>query len=125
MLPVDLFTLRKMRTELPRQFLRSSSSTPSQTPRGCIGSRKSQADLEVKKESLDAAERLYQDTRNEVERGAQAPVDLTSALAQVASNRQAYISVQGMVLQQELLLKEVLTAKGFQILSWPPPVLPR
>lgn len=69
-------------------------------------------DLEVKKESLDAAERLYQDTRNEVERGAQAPVDLTSALAQVASNRQAYISVQGMVLQQELLLKEVLTRKG-------------
>lgn len=71
-----------------------------------------QQDLEVKQESLDAAKRLYQDTKNEVERGTQAPVDLTSALAQVASNRQAYINAQGMVLQQELLLKEVLSRKG-------------
>lgn len=71
-----------------------------------------QQDLEVKGESLEAAERLYQDTKNEVELGTQAPVDLTSALAQVASNRQAYINAQGMVLQQELLLKELLTRKG-------------
>jgi outer membrane protein len=71
-----------------------------------------QEDLQVKEESLKAAERLYRDTRNEVELGTQAPVDLTSAMAQVASNRQAYINEQGMVLQQELLLKEVLTRKG-------------
>jgi outer membrane protein len=71
-----------------------------------------QHDLEVKRESLEAAERLYQDTKNEVELGTQAPVDLTSATAAVASNRQAYINEQGMVLQQELLLKELLTRKG-------------
>lgn len=71
-----------------------------------------QQDLEVKRESLEAAERLFKDTQNEVELGTQAPVDLTSAQAQVASNRQAYINSQGMVLQQELLLKEVLTRKG-------------
>lgn len=71
-----------------------------------------QGDLQVKKESLEAAERLYRDTKHEVEQGTQAPVDLTSAMAQVASNRQAYINEQGMVLQQELLLKEVLTRKG-------------
>jgi len=71
-----------------------------------------QQDLQVKKESLQAAEQLYNDTKNEVELGTQAPVDLTSALAQVASNRQAYVNSQGMVLQQELLLKEVLTRKG-------------
>jgi len=71
-----------------------------------------QQDLLVKKESLDAAQRLYEDTRNEVELGTQAPVDLTSSLAQVASNRQAYVNAQGMVLQQELLLKEVLTSRG-------------
>jgi outer membrane protein TolC len=71
-----------------------------------------QQDLEVKRQSLEAAERLYKDTQNEVELGTQAPVDLTSAQAQVASNRQAYINAQGMVLQQELLLKEVLTRKG-------------
>ncbi len=71
-----------------------------------------QQDLQVKRESLEAAERLYKDTKNEVDLGTQAPVDLTSALAQVASNRQAYINSEGMVLQQELLLKEVLTRKG-------------
>jgi outer membrane protein len=71
-----------------------------------------QQDLQVKRESLEAAERLYEDTKNEVDLGTQAPVELTSALAQVASNRQAYINAEGMVLQQELLLKEVLTRKG-------------
>jgi outer membrane protein len=71
-----------------------------------------QQDLDVKRESLEAAERLYKDTKNEVELGTQAPVDLTSAMAQVASNKQAYINEQGMVLQQELLLKEILTRKG-------------
>jgi outer membrane protein TolC len=71
-----------------------------------------QGDLEVKRESLDAADRLYQDTKNEVEQGTQAPVDLTSSMAQVASDRQAYINEEGMVMQQELLLKEVLTRKG-------------
>jgi len=76
-----------------------------------------QQDLQVKEQSLEAAERLYRDTKNEVEQGTQAPVDLTSAMAQVASNRQAYINEQGMVLQQELLLKEVLTRKG---ISEPP-----
>jgi outer membrane protein TolC len=71
-----------------------------------------QQDLQVKRESLEAAERLYKDTKNQVDLGTQAPVDLTSALAQVASNRQAYINAEGIVLQQELLLKEVLTRKG-------------
>ncbi|WP_160114965.1 TolC family protein [Bryocella elongata] len=71
-----------------------------------------QQDLRVKHESLLAAERLNQDTKNEVDLGTQAPVDLTSAMAQVASNRQALINAQGLVLQQELLLKEVLTRKG-------------
>ncbi len=41
-----------------------------------------QQDLQVKRESLEAAERLQRDTRDEVDRGTQAPVDLTSAMAQ-------------------------------------------
>ncbi len=69
-------------------------------------------DLAVKKESLDAAQRLYQDTKHENEQGTQAAVEVTSALANVASTKQAYINEQGMVLQQELLLKEVLTRRG-------------
>jgi len=51
-----------------------------------------QQDLQAKEQSLEAAERLYRDTKNEVEQGTQAPVDLTSAMAQVASNRQALIN---------------------------------
>jgi outer membrane protein len=69
-------------------------------------------DLAVKKDSLDAAQRLYQDTKNEAEQGTQAAVEVTSALSNVASTNQAYIDEQGMVLQQELLLKEVLTRRG-------------
>lgn len=69
-------------------------------------------DLAVKKDSLDAAQRLYQDTKNEAEQGAQAAVEVTSAMSNVASTNQAYIDEQGMVLQQELLLKEVLTRRG-------------
>jgi outer membrane protein TolC len=69
-------------------------------------------DLAVKKESLDAAQRLYQDTKNEYEQGTQAAVEVTSALANLASTNQAYIDEQGTVLQQELLLKEELTRRG-------------
>jgi outer membrane protein TolC len=69
-------------------------------------------DLAVKKDSFDAAQRLYQDTKNEEEQGTQAAVEVTSAMSNVASTHQAYISEQGMVLQQELLLKEVLTRRG-------------
>ncbi|WP_263411437.1 TolC family protein [Terriglobus tenax] len=71
-----------------------------------------QEDLKVKQEYMEAAQRLYKDTKNQVELGTQAPVDLTSAAAQVASSRQAYINAEGLVLQQELLLKEVLTHNG-------------
>jgi outer membrane protein len=69
-------------------------------------------DLAVKKETLDAAQRLYQDTKNELEQGTQAAVEVTSAMSNVASTNQAYIDEEGMVLQQELLLKEVLTRRG-------------
>jgi outer membrane protein len=69
-------------------------------------------DLAVKKESLDAAQRLYQDTNNQFQQGTQAAVEVTSSMSNVASTNQAYINEQGMVLQQELLLKEVLTRRG-------------
>jgi outer membrane protein len=70
------------------------------------------ADLQVKSDSLVAAKRLYEDTKNQVEQGTQAPLQLTSARAQLESSQQDYIDSEGLVLQQELLLKEVLTRKG-------------
>jgi len=71
-----------------------------------------QNDLQVKQESLTEAQRLYEDTKNAVDQGTQAPVQLTSAGAQVASTRVDLINSQGLVLQQELLLKELLTRRG-------------
>jgi len=65
------------------------------------------ADLKVKRESLAAARQLYEDTRNRVEQGTQAPLPLTSAQAQLAISGQDYINSEGLVLQQELLLKEL------------------
>jgi outer membrane protein len=70
------------------------------------------ADLQVKRNSLAAAQRLYEDTKNQVEQGTQAPLQLTSARAQLEASRQDYINSQGLVLQQELLLKELLTRRG-------------
>ena len=73
------------------------------------------ADLKVKRESLAAARRLYDDTRNRVEQGTQAPLQLTSAQAQLATSRQDYINSEGLVLQQELLLKGCSRVAAFPI----------
>jgi outer membrane protein len=70
------------------------------------------ADLEVKRQSLTASQRLYDDTKNRVEQGTDAPLQLTSAQAQLEIAKQDYISSEGLTLQQELLLKELLTRKG-------------
>jgi outer membrane protein len=69
-------------------------------------------DVAVKRESLVYAERLYKDTKAQVEQGTQAPIQLTQAQASVASSRQDLNNTEGLVLQQELLLKEVLTRRG-------------
>jgi len=69
-------------------------------------------DVAVKRESLVYAQRLYEDTKVQVEQGTQAPIQLTQAQASVASSRQDLNNAEGLVLQQELLLKEVLTRRG-------------
>ena len=71
-----------------------------------------QEDVGVKRESLAYAERLYEDTKVQVEEGTQAPIQLTQAQASVSSSRQDLNNAEGLVLQQELLLKEVLTRRG-------------
>jgi outer membrane protein len=69
-------------------------------------------DVGVKRESLVYAERLYEDTKVQVDQGTQAPIQLTQAQASMASSRQDLNNAEGLVLQQELLLKEVLTRRG-------------
>jgi outer membrane protein TolC len=55
---------------------------------------------------------LYEDNKNKVEQGEQAPIELTRAQAQVAVNQQALFSAEGLVQQQELIVKTVITRRG-------------
>lgn len=69
-------------------------------------------DVHVKEEALRLAQRLYDDNKNKVEQGTQAPIEMTRAQAQVASAQQALIVSQGLVRQQELIVMTALTRKG-------------
>lgn len=69
-------------------------------------------DLKVKREALRLAERLYEDNRNQVDQGTQAPIEVTRANAALAVSRQALITAEGLVHQQELILKTALTRGG-------------
>jgi outer membrane protein len=69
-------------------------------------------DVKVKREALRLAQRLYEDNKNKVDQGEQAPIEVTRAQAQVASNQQALISAEGLVEQQELIVKTAITRGG-------------
>jgi outer membrane protein len=69
-------------------------------------------DVNVKREALRLAQRLYEDNKHKVEQGEQAPIEVTRAQAQVASSQQALISAEGLVQQQELIVKTAITRGG-------------
>ncbi len=69
-------------------------------------------DVNVKREALRLAERLYEDNKNKVDQGTLAPIEVTRAQAQVAVSRQALVSSEGLVQQQELIVKTALTRGG-------------
>jgi outer membrane protein TolC len=66
------------------------------------------ADMRVKQETLNTAQRLLEDNNNKVDQGTLAPIEATRAQAQVAAAQQDLINSQGYVRQQELILKTVL-----------------
>ena len=55
---------------------------------------------------------MYEDNRNKVNQGTLAPIEVTRAQAQVAASRQALISAEGLVRQQELVVKTAVTRTG-------------
>jgi outer membrane protein len=69
-------------------------------------------DLKVKRETLRLAERLYEDNQNKVQQGQQAPIEVTRAQAQVAVSRQALVSAEGLIEQQELIVKTAVSRGG-------------
>src|ERR1700722_4519316 len=68
-------------------------------------------DVKVKEETLASAQKLYTDTKAEVEEGTQAPVELTRANAQVFTIRQDLIDSRGLLEEQEAIVKNVITRR--------------
>ncbi|HTB19011.1 MAG TPA: TolC family protein [Bryobacteraceae bacterium] len=68
-------------------------------------------DVKVKEETLASAQKLYTDTKSEVDEGTQAPVELTRANAQVYTLRQDLIDSRGLLEEQEAIVKNVITRR--------------
>jgi outer membrane protein TolC len=69
-------------------------------------------DVIVKQQALDAAQKLYDDNKSQVEVGTLAPIEVKRAQAEVARTREDLINSRNLVLQQEVILKNVLTRRG-------------
>lgn len=69
-------------------------------------------DVDVKRQTLALSERLYQDNKEKVDQGTLAPIEVVRAQAQVAASRQDLANSEGFELQQELLVKTMLTRRG-------------
>jgi outer membrane protein TolC len=66
----------------------------------------------VKRQSLDTARKLYEDDKAQVEQGTLAPLELTRAQSLVTSSELDLIQAEGLVRQQEVILKSQLARNG-------------
>ncbi len=71
-------------------------------------------DVKVKAEAVALAEKLFADTKSQVDEGTLAPVEMTRANAALFSVRQDLINARGLLEEQEAILKNVLTKTGNQ-----------
>jgi len=69
-------------------------------------------DLRVKREALRLAETLLENNKAQVEVGTLAPIEVKRAQAEVARSRQDLTNAESLLLQQELVVKKVLTRNG-------------
>jgi outer membrane protein len=69
-------------------------------------------DIKAKQTALTVAQQFYQNNKKQVELGTMAPLDITTAEAQVASSQQDLVTSQTSLQQQEVLLKNVLSRTG-------------
>ncbi len=69
-------------------------------------------DVKVKQETVTLAQKLFDDTKAQVDEGTLAPVEMTRAKAQVSASRQDLINSNGLLEEQEAILKTVLTRRG-------------
>ena len=68
--------------------------------------------VRVQRETLTAAQKLYQDESAQVEQGTLAPLELTRARALVSTSELGVIQAEGLVRQQEVILKSQLARRG-------------
>jgi len=66
----------------------------------------------VKKQSLEAARKLLDDDKAQVDQGTLAPLELTRAQSLVTSSQLDLIQAEGLVRQQEVILKSQLARNG-------------
>src|SRR5579862_2147108 len=69
-------------------------------------------DVKVKEETLGFAQKLFEDTKAQVDEGTVAPLELSRARAQVSASRQDLINSRGLLEEQEAILKNVITRRG-------------
>ena len=68
-------------------------------------------DVKVRRQVLERAEKLLSDNQAQVEAGTRAPIEEVRARAEVARSRRDLIAAEGLVRQQETVLKDYLTRK--------------
>jgi outer membrane protein len=69
-------------------------------------------DMDVKRRAIAVSTKLLNDNKAQVEVGTLAPIAITQAEAQVASDQQALVQSETNVLQQETILKSALSRNG-------------
>ncbi len=69
-------------------------------------------DVRVKQETLAAAQTLYENDKSQVEVGAMAPLELTRAEALLSASELDLTRAQGLVLQQEAVIKSAISRTG-------------
>jgi outer membrane protein TolC len=69
-------------------------------------------DVSAKQTALTVAQQFYENNQKQVQLGAMAPLDITTAEAQVASSQQDLIISQTTLAQQQIQLKNVLSRNG-------------
>ena len=73
--------------------------------------------LKVKQQTLELDTKLYQDNKRRADLGAIAPIDIVQAEAEMKAAQQDVTNAEMQVLQQETILKTVLTRSGLDSLE--------
>jgi outer membrane protein TolC len=71
-------------------------------------------DLRLKQQALEAARKLYEDSRKEVAIGAKAAIEATRAQAEIPAREQDVLLAQTNILQQEIVLENALSKHGIE-----------